>query len=366
VIHHAAVTETVLHSFGRHSDGVEPFAGLTYVNGTFYGTTFQGGGRGCSDKVGCGIVFSMTRSGKETVLHDFAGGQDGEFPGADLINVNGTLYGTTGYGGPINAGTVFSITPSGTKTLLHGFTGSPDGALPGALLNVNGTIYGTTYRGGTGPNGGGGTVFTITPSGNETVIYNFRSYSRHGDGPGNGPLLKLKRKLYGTTNGGGAYDLGGVFSQNMSDHQKLLYSFQGGDTDGASPSQGLVNVNGTLYGTTTSGGTSNDGTVFSITPSGSETILHSFTDDPDGSQPLRSLLNVNGTMYGTTLEGGTYGNGTVFSITPSGTETVLYSFMGQPDGEFPLSDLIYVKGRLYGTTESGGAAYEGTVFAITL
>lgn len=365
-VRHPALVETLLHSFGKRADGVEPVGGLAYSNGKLYGTTSQGGSRRCVDypMTGCGVVFSMTPSGHETVLYSFMGPKaDGQSPLTDLIIVNGTFYGTTYYGGPDGAGTVFSVTPSGEEAVLHGFTGPPDGDLPGGLLNVKGTIYGTTGGGGAGE----GTVYTITPSGSETVIYSFRAHKLHGEAPGTGPLLRLAGKFYGTTNEGGAYGMGGVFSLNTSGHEKLLHSFQGGSTDGAGAASGLVDANGTFYGTTTFGGASGDGTVYSITPSGAETILHSFTGTPDGSLPTSPLLNVNGTLYGTTFGGGTAGDGTVFSITPSGTETVLYSFVGSPnDGESPFSDLTYLRGRLYGTTERGGRHNKGTVFSITL
>jgi uncharacterized repeat protein (TIGR03803 family) len=134
---------------------------------------------------------------------------------------------------------------------------------------------------------------------------------------------------------------------------------------------GLIDVSGTLYGTTTGGGATGEGTVFAITPSGTETVLHSFgaTQD-DGANPYAGLLNVNGTLYGTTAYGGVEGCGsnncgTVFSITPSGTETVLHSFgFHTRDGRSPYSALVSVNGRLYGTTYQGGAGY-GTVFSVT-
>jgi uncharacterized repeat protein (TIGR03803 family) len=111
-------------------------------------------------------------------------GADGKYPEASLTDVNGTLYGTTDYGGQESLGTVFAITPSGTQTVVHSFKGSPkDGALPEAgLVNVNGTLYGTTtFGGGKGCGGedGCGTVFAITPSGKEMVLH---SFGRSGDG----------------------------------------------------------------------------------------------------------------------------------------------------------------------------------------
>jgi uncharacterized repeat protein (TIGR03803 family) len=309
--------ETVLHSFAGSGDGKYPDAGLITVKGTLYGTTSDGGGSGCYNGTGCGTVFSITSSGTETVLHSFPYG-DGSQPEAGLINVKGTLYGTTHNGGANNVGTVFSITTSGTETVLYSFKGGTgDGDYPAAaLLNVKGTLYGTTYAGGTSGNcsGGCGTVFKITTSGTETVLHSFAG-GKHG-----------------------------------------IY-----------PDAGLINVNGTLYGTTSFGGASGDGTVFSITPSGKETVLHSFgASAGDGTNPYAGLINVKGTLYGTTVDGGANDAGTVFKITPSGKETVLYSFgLGSGDGNEPEAGLLNVSGTLYGTTFEGGANNDGTVFSLS-
>jgi uncharacterized repeat protein (TIGR03803 family) len=320
--------------------------------------------------VGCGTVYRITPSGTETVLHRFKGGEDGALPEARLIVRNGTLYGTTVWRGEKShkncCGTVFSITPSGHETVLHGFAGSPDGANPLApLRNVNGTLYGTTESGGshftaTLPDGCG-TVFSITAGGKEKVLYSF------GNGADGGQpqraLVDVKGTLYGTTFTGGAYSDGTVFTITLGGKEKVLFSFDG--NDGLIPS-GLVDVSGTLYGTTEAGGGfPSDGNVFSITPSGKETVLHTFSGGGDGERPAAALLNVNGTLYGTTSIGGAYDYGTVFSITLSGRETVLYSFKGGQDGADPYSGLSYVNGRFYGTTSDGGAYGKGTVFSIT-
>jgi uncharacterized repeat protein (TIGR03803 family) len=331
---------------------------------------------------GCGIVYRISPSGGTyTILHSFIGGKDGYSPDGDMILLNGTLYGTTSWGGGCaqqalhGCGVVFSITPSGYETIRHAFAGSPDGYWPEARLrNVNGTMYGTTLEGGVGIHGGLGTAFTITPSGNEHVIHTFREAK--GALPGHGALVDLNGTLYGTTTDGGEYGEGAVFSLSTSGSEKLLHSFndQGSSKDGAYPVGGLIAVKQTLYGTTERGGAYNNGTVFSITPSGTETVLHSFNGS-DGAYPEATLLNVNGTLYGTTVFGGAYGCvsyaiacGTVFSITPSGHETVLHSFGGYPDGSEPYSDLIDVNGTLYGTTAGGGdlGVGDGTVFSITL
>jgi uncharacterized repeat protein (TIGR03803 family) len=227
---------------------------------------------------------------------------------------------------------------------------------------VNGTLYGTA--------GGGayknGTVFSITPGGKEKVVYSFGAHGNDGVGPGDAHLIDVKGTLYGTTYGGGAYGSGTVFSITPGGKEKVLYSF-GNGKDGTDPDTALVDVNGTFYGTTDGGGASNGGTFFSIAPSGRETVLHSFPYG-DSPAPGATLLNVNGTLYGTTAGGGADGYGTVFSITLSGQETVLYSFKGFQDGELPYSGLSYVNGKFYGTTNLGGAQTGccgfGTVYSI--
>jgi uncharacterized repeat protein (TIGR03803 family) len=360
---------SVVYRFkGASGDGELPYAGLLNIKGTLYGTTQQGGTNGD------GTVFSITPSGMETVLYSFKGGSgDGVEPLAGLTNVKGTLYGTTSLGGANKKGTVFSITPSGKETVLQTFGGS-GGENPAApLLNVNGTFYGTTAHGGANNDG---TAFAITPSGTETVIHSFGGL---GDGiePDAG-LLNVKGTLYGTTYGGGHYSAGTVFSITPSGTETVLYSFgAGGSADGAYPFASVINVNGTLYGTTAYGGASSRrvGTVFSITPSGTETVLYSFkgSSHRDGAHPWAALIDVKGTLYGTTINGGVGARGTVFSITPSGTETVLHIFKGGPkDGAYPIAGLLNVNSKLYGTTFGGGSGscYSeygcGTAFSLSL
>jgi uncharacterized repeat protein (TIGR03803 family) len=172
--------------------------------------------------------------------------------------------------------------------------------------------------------------------------------------------------LYGTTEFGGTYDNGTVFSVNPNTGaETVLHSF-GSGADGEYPIASLIDVKGTLYGTTEEGGTYGGGTVFSLSlTTGTETVLHSFGGGTDGNTPVASLINVKGTLYSTTAGGGTYGDGTVFSVNPkTGAETVLHSFGSGTDGEYPEASLIDVKGALYGTTEEGGTYGSGTVFAL--
>jgi uncharacterized repeat protein (TIGR03803 family) len=146
----------------------------------------------------------------------------------------------------------------------------------------------------------------------------------------------------------------------------VLWSL-GNGTDGRSPSAGLINVNGTLYDTTYNGGAYGYGVVFSLNPgTNGEAALWSFGNGSDGQNPNRSLVNVNGTLYGTTIFGGTNGDrGTVFSLNPqTNAEAVLWSFGNAAPGQYSESSLISVKGTPYGTTFFGGTYGGGTVLSI--
>ena len=148
--------------------------------------------------------------------------------------------------------------------------------------------------------------------------------------------------------------------------ETMLYAFKGG-ADGANPTAGLINVGGILYGTTYyGGGTNNYGTVFTISPAGVEKVLYSFKGGTDGANPMGRLLEFNGTLYGTTYTGGAHNYyGTVFSITPVGVEKVVYSFKDGNDGAYPTAGLVRIGQTLYSTAPSYGApSYLGTVFAV--
>jgi uncharacterized repeat protein (TIGR03803 family) len=317
-------TEKVLYRFGAAPDGSIPYGSLRDVGGTLYGTTVYGGSHTCgypSQPFSCGTVFSITTSGTEKVLHSFGPGGDGEYPLAGLIKVKGTLYGTTSGGGAnycapyqynIRCGPVFNITPGGTEGLLYSFgPGKRRANTPlGGLFNAGGTLYGTTKYGGKHRFG---TIFSVTPRGTLKVLHDFSGTD--GAAPLAG-LTEVNNTFYGTTSSGGANNLGTVFSITTGGTEKVLHSFSGG-SDGSGPVAGLIEVNGTLYGTTYGGGAHGAGTVFSITTSGTENVLHSFSSSSsDGRWPYAGLTNVNGTLFGTTYTGGVYNDGTVFALTP--------------------------------------------------
>jgi uncharacterized repeat protein (TIGR03803 family) len=347
-----------LHSFGKGTDGRVPVASLIDVNGTLYGTTIEGGA------YNGGTVFSISTNGSEKVLHSFGQGSDGAQPGAGLLDVNGTFYGTTENGGAHGGGTVFSISTGGSEKLLYSFGYSFSGSGPAAsLINVNGTLYGTTFGGGAYRYG---TVFSISTSGTEKVLHSFGSQS-DGKYP-SGALVDLNKTLYGTTQQGGTYHEGTVFGLSIGGNEEVLHSF-GSGSDGQNPLTGIIDVNNSLYGTTPFGGASGstyaEGTVFTIGTSGSEKVLHAFGCCSDGTLPFAGLIEANGTIYGTTGTGGSlnrcqtspyYGCGTVFSMSTDGTEKVLHSFSdNSSDGGNPDAALIDVNGTLYGTTAEGGA-----------
>jgi uncharacterized repeat protein (TIGR03803 family) len=352
----SAASYRLLYSFSGGSDGNLPIANLINVNNTLYGTTYNGGAYGrynCGN--GCGTVFSITPSGAERVLHSFGADADGANPQGGLIDVNGTLYGVTGGGGAYDRGTVYTISTAGAEKVLYSFGNGSDGQYPyGAPINWHGTLYGTTQYGGMD---GDGTVFSLSTGGTEKVLHSFVGV-RHGQQPV-APLTNANGALYGTTLAG---DGGIVFRTTVSGKFKLLRRFR----DHSVLEGGLLNVNRTLYGTTTFGG-DGYGSVFSITASGTYRPLYNFQGaGGDGAFPSASLIDVRGTLYGTTYIGGTYDCGTIFSFTPDGTEEMLYSFTCGSNGYYPRASLTNVHGTLYGTTEYGGANGAGTVFSFRI
>ncbi|MBV8343501.1 MAG: hypothetical protein JO190_00730 [Candidatus Eremiobacteraeota bacterium] len=198
----------------------------------------------------------------------------------------------------------------------------------------------------------------------ETTVYSFMG-GADGSFPQGGLLADLTGVFYGTTSSGGSADAGTVFRLTPSGTQytkTTLYSFLGSN-DGQDPLGALVQDNtGALYGTTYNGGYSCQcGTVFKLTPSGSgyaESVLYRFNGGSDGMNPNGALVAGNaGVLYGTTDGGGTSGDGTVFELTPAGssyTERILYSFKGGQDGAIPRAELLIRGGVLYSTTLAGG------------
>jgi uncharacterized repeat protein (TIGR03803 family) len=277
------------------------------------------------------------------VVHSFTGGSDGGTPVFVqlLRDYAGNLYGTTSVGGTHNSGTVFRLSANGNETVLYNFTGGTDGASPvsGLIEDAAGNFYGTTLNGG-------------------------QSCSSSGNG------------------------CGVIYKLNSAGTLSLLYTFLGvqNNSDGALPQDSLLlDFNGNLFGTTSSGGIGTTdcpngaGTAFELTPSGTswtETQQYTFLcTATGGSYPYAPLItNFEGDFYGATTGGGNCGGsgdapcGIVFELVPGSdgwSQNLVYSFSGGMDGAEVMSALVRDSDfNLYGATELGGAYGEGTVFRI--
>jgi uncharacterized repeat protein (TIGR03803 family) len=395
------------------TDGNLPAAALVQdATGNLYGTTVAGGANSnpaCGSN-GCGTAFKLDNTGHETVLYSFCSAPncaDGAVPQAALIqDAAGNLFGTTAVGGANvysnctnGCGTVFKLDNTGRETVLYSFcsntmNGSPclDGSAPqaGLIEDASGNFYGTTKFGGPG---NGGTVFELDNTGHETVLDAFCEIASNcpdGSAPEAGLIRDAAGNVYGTTSSGGIgfYTVGGgtVFELGSTDHGTLLYSFCLANScpDGSNPEGGLLeDAAGNLYGTTASGGAGvaaqccGAGTAFKVDAAGHHTILYSFctvANCADGEFPAAGLTqDAAGNLYSTTTAGGANSNeacgsngcGTVFKLDDTGHETVAYNFCSAShctDGAHSQAGLIQDSaGNLYGTAAIGGANGSGGV-----
>jgi|HubBroStandDraft_4_1064222.scaffolds.fasta_scaffold00006_140 uncharacterized repeat protein (TIGR03803 family) len=357
-----------LYSFQGPPDGEQPQAGLTYFQGTLYGTTNLGGLTG-SNCAACGTVYRIGTDARENVLYRFQGPPDGEYPESDLTPARKHAYylGTTYSGGSGcsgSCGTIFKIAPNGSEHVLYSFKGGIDGSHPkGGVFVVNSALdYGTTWAGG---RYGDGTVYVLKNSSEEGVLHSFDGSTGDGTKP-IGDLISIGSNFYGVTETGGKYNAGSVFEIGTPGGvERVIHSFKPA-VDGSDP-VGLTEFNGTFYGATSAGAAFARGSVFALDQSGHFRVVHNFKGHPDdGAYPQAPPIVVKGKLYGTTRGGGAHGNGIVYRLTPTGDESVLYSFQPVPDGVSPFAPLTYVYGVLYGTTLNGGARHAayGTVFRL--
>jgi uncharacterized repeat protein (TIGR03803 family) len=355
--------ETVLHNFMGGSDGANPYSGvLLTASGNLYGTTYQGGASNA------GVVYEISPSGKETVLYSFTGGADGGNPYAGVIaDSAGNLYGTTYNGGAAGYGTAYKLTPAGQETVLHSFTDGADGGNPyaGVILGSSGDLYGTAVNGGAAPYYPAGVVYKLSPAGQETVLYSFNADNFGPGQPYAGVILDPAGNLYGAAAGGGEHDGGCVYEISAAGAFSALYSFYL-NRGPAVPKGGLVrDSSGNLYGTTEEYNLTGLGAVYKLETGGQIEALYTFPGSGDdtykGDMNAGVILDSEGNLYGTTPYGGM--QGMVYKLSPSGTETTLYDFTPAPGGTRPFAGVARDSaGNLYGAAASGGAYYQGVVY----
>lgn len=321
--------EKVLYSFTGGLDGANPYGGLSLdADGNLYGTTETGGYPDCIFGYGCGTVFKIDKHGKYSVLYHFGAMPDGAFPYyvTPVFDQAGSLYGTTFGGGDNNCdrgwgcGTVFRLDKTGKETILHTFTGTEqlDGAWPyaGLVRDEKGNLYSTTASGGA-PRGYG-TVFKLDKTGRETVLHRFSGWS--ASGPVAGVIRDDASNIYGIIGGYTSYGM--VFKLNRCNKETVLHNFS---YDEGSPEFGvglLRDAKGNLYASTVEG-SNYEGMAFKLDKSGNLTVLHNFSGWSDGGFPVGTLImDEHGNLYGVARDGGNFncgeydGCGVVFEITP--------------------------------------------------
>jgi uncharacterized repeat protein (TIGR03803 family) len=375
----------LLHSFaGGVGDGRGPGSVLLDGSGNIYGTTGFGGQQARTTPFGTlydgsGTIYRLKTDGTGfQLLRAFAVDQNAVIPTdpsgpSSLIGDGlGSLYGTTFIGGTSGVGTVFKVRTDGSGfEILHSFSGgASDGRNPiGSLfLDRLGTLYGMTQ--GERSASVQATAYKIRTDGTGYQVLRTFIDTHDGIGPQGSLILDGSGTLYGTMAYGGSWNAGTVFAVNADgSFFQVLHAFAGFSSDGGRPWASLIpDESGYLYGTTTFGGFSYEGTVFRIRSDGTGfQILHGFSGgENDGDVPQAPLiLDRAGNLYGTTINGGPSNRGTVFKLRKDGTSfQLLHTFLGGVgDGSGPFSGLI-VDGadNLYGTTSAGGPADLGTVF----
>ena len=315
-----------------------------------------------------------------TALAVFDATNNGANPYAPpVLGADGNLYCSLPYGSTNNAGVLFKVSTNASQNVplapFYNFN-TWDGAYPYASLvsGSDGNLYGVAYEGGTNNLG---TIFEITTNGDFTLLYSFGmvtnslGYALDGANPIGGLVQGRDGNFYGTTSVGGTNNLGTVFQFSSTNGTlTTLHSFAGNGTndDGASPylTQLVEGADGVFYGTTSAGGTNNDGTIFQVTADGTLTTLFEF-NYTDGRSPWAGLsFGTDGNLYGTASEGGTNGDGTVFQITTNGVLTTLFQFGGADGLYYSYGGVVSGNNNtLFGTAYSGGGQGYGAVFQLT-
>lgn len=314
-------TQTVIHCFAGLADGALPYAAPVQDSaGTIYGSASEGGDYTICTDSGCGTIFKVNPDPPFdfTILHTFTGAtNDGQAPNAVMLDAAGNMFGTAG-GGELGWGIVFKIDTAGKFSVLYNFTNGSDGGEPvGSLVeDAAGNLYGLTHSGGASK---AGVIFKISGT-TESVLHNFSGGADGGFATGydGHPILDSAGNLYGAAFEGGIKNpvcpegCGVIFRLSPSGQYTVLHSFTA-HGDGAYPNSSLLRTaSGVLYGTSLN-------VAYALAPSGSLTVLHTFAGGTtDGTSPNGGLaMDEAGTLYGSTSAGGTgccNGVGVVFKI----------------------------------------------------
>lgn len=353
-------TFTVLAEL-TYADGLSPTGRLAqHTDGALLGTAQQGG------TYGAGTIFRVADGAGLTVVHHF-GWSDGALPMSDLTRgPDGAYYGTTQMGGLYGQGTIFRIGGDGSGFAVVRHLLYPDGTYPvaGLVDGGDGWLYGAGRGGGVGIFNAG-TVYRMRPDGSDfTVLHSFSDVD--GREPYGTLLVGRDGALYGTTWGGGDQGVGTAFKLNR-DGSGFTTLFHFGGARGERPASGVAQAaDGSLFGTTTYGGTNSQGTLYRFNPDGSGvTVLRAFAG-LDGRQPFGAPLVRGNTVYGTTYRGGTSDLGTVFKVRTDGSDFSLVRDLTWSEPRDIIAGLIAgAGGRIFGAAGSGYFPATGAVFAIT-
>jgi uncharacterized repeat protein (TIGR03803 family) len=304
-------------------------------------------------------------------LYSFPGGSSGQYPISGVIQDSaGNFYGITSNGGNDDYGVVYEVTTAGTEIILHSFSAGSDGQYPYSplLRDKKGNLYGTTNSGGAG---GKGVVYKIDAAGNESILYSFVGGTSDGCNPYQGLIMDKKHNLYGTTYGCGASGQGTVFELTQTGQETVLHSFAGGAKDGADPSfygRLLMDKAGGFYGVTQEGGSAGDGVLYRLNAKGKLKVLHGFAGGAsDGCYSSGTVAaDKRGNFYGTTYGCGAHNYGIVWEVGHKGAETILHNFAGgASDGCNTVAGVVLdSKENIYGNTSLCGASGEGTAWEL--
>ena len=267
-----------------------------------------------------------------------------------------------------------------TEKVVWDFKGGSDGSGPWSnyfISDAKGNLYAATAAGGTY---GAGTVFMLSPTGKETILYEFKGQS-NGDGTGpHGHLtFDAKGNIYGTTQGGGTNGTGTVYKLSPKSGggwtEKVIYTFSATGADGTGPSAGMtIAADGTMYSTTPDGGAFGAGTVFSLKKTSTgwkQTVIQNLNGSSNGGYPYEGLMmDAAGNLYGAAPTGGASGQGIIYRLsrTKKGwVDKVLHSFTnanGDGSGLYWIDLISDTSGNIYGATSFGGTNGTGMVWEL--